>query len=374
MRLLVWSGFYWPYLGGAEVNSAKLIGALRQRGYEIAVVTSHGDLDLPDQDTHEGVPINRIPFLSAIRNRDPEAFFSARQKAAKLKSSFAPDVIHVNFTDPTGLFHLLTTAAHPAPFVTAAHSIVNPEGADGTLAVRLFKEAARVVAVSGAVRERVAAIAPDTLNSLSIIYNGLKTPALAPAPRPLNPPRLLCLGRLIDAKGFDVALAAFAGLLSRFPEARLTIAGNGPELTDLKARAHDLGVSDAVDFPGRVSPSQVPELINSSTLVVVPSRRESFGLVAAEAAQMARPVVASRIDGLVEVVADRETGLLVSMDDAGGFRDAIAGLLENAEMADRMGEMARRRIQEKFSFDQQVDAYDALYRVILEEADRARNT
>lgn len=373
MCLLVWSGFYWPYLGGAEVNTIKLIGALRQRGYEIAVVTSHGDRDLPDQDTHEGVPINRIPFLSAIRNRDPEAFFSARQKAAKLKSSFAPDVIHVNFTDPTGLFHLLTTAAHPAPFVTAAHSIVNPEGADGTLAVRLFKEAARVVAVSDAAREHVAAIAPDTLNSLSIIYNGLETPALAPAPRPLNPPRLLCLGRLIEAKGFDVALAAFAGLTSRFPEARLTIAGDGPELTDLEAQAHDLGVSDAVDFPGWVSPSQVPELINSSTLVIVPSRRESFGLVAAEAAQMGRPVVASRIGGLVEVVADRETGLLVSVDDASAFTEAIAGLLENPEMANRMGEMARRRIQEKFSFNKQVDAYDALYREILKEAHRARD-
>lgn len=373
MRLLVWSGFYWPYVGGAEVNGVKLFSALRHRGYEVAVVTSHSELDLPDYDTFEGVPIHRIPFLSSIQNRDPAAFLAAQQRAAKLKSSFAPDVIHVNLTDPSGLFHLLTTAAYPAPFVTVAHSPFKPAGVDDTLRVRMLKEANWVVAVSKAVLEDVAALAPEISDRSSVIYNGMEAPALAPTPRPLDPPRLLCLGRVIGAKGFDVALAALAGLSPRFPEARLTIAGDGPALPDLEAQARDLGVADAVDFLGSVSPNRVPELMNSATLVVVPSRREGFGLVAVEAAMMARPVVASRVGGLAEIVADGETGLLVSKDDPAALGDAIASLLENTEMADGMGEAARRRVQERFSFVQQIDAYDALYRKLLEEAGRARN-
>ncbi len=65
MRLLFWAA-YWPYIGGVEVFSVKLLAALRARGHEVAVVTSHRGLDLPDQDTHEGVPIHRMPFQQAL--------------------------------------------------------------------------------------------------------------------------------------------------------------------------------------------------------------------------------------------------------------------------------------------------------------------
>ena len=64
MRLLFWTAVYWPYIGGIEVFSSKLLAALRGRGHEVAVVTSHGSLDLPDEDTHEGVPIHRISVAS----------------------------------------------------------------------------------------------------------------------------------------------------------------------------------------------------------------------------------------------------------------------------------------------------------------------
>jgi glycogen(starch) synthase len=107
----------------------------------------------------------------------------------------------------------------------------------------------------------------------------------------------------------------------------------------------------------------------------MPSRwEEPFGLVAVEAALMARPVVASRVGGLAEVVADGETGLLVDKEDPAALARAVTHLLKNPATAERMGQAARRRARELFGFERQVDAYDGLYQRLAEEATHDGNT
>ncbi len=339
MRLLFWTAVYWPHIGGVEVFSSKLLAALRGRGHEVAVVTSHGSLDLPDEDTREGVPIHRMPFQSALRERDPAAFMEARRRVAELKKSFAPEGVHINFGDPNVLFHLETAAAHPAPFLVTIHNLPKHGCGLDTIFGRMLREAGWVVTITAAMMADLKALAPDIAGHSSVIYNGIETPALAPAPRPLDAPRLVCLGRIVRDKGFDVALAAFAELAPRFPEARLVVAGDGPARPELEAQAQALGVADAVEFPGWVAPERVSELMNSATLVIMPSRcEEPFGLVAVEAALMARPVVACRVGGLAEVVADGERGLLVDKEDPAALAHALAHLLEDRGTAERMGQ------------------------------------
>jgi len=375
MRLLFWTALYWPDIGGVQVLIAKLLAALRGRGHEVAVVTSHGSLDLPDEDTYEGVPIHRMPFHAALMKRDPAAFMEARRRVAELKKSFAPDVVHINFGDPSVLFHLETAAAHPAPFLVTGHNMPKHGGGLDTLLGRMLREADWVVTVSEAMMADLKAMAPDIAGRSSVIYNGIELPALAPLPLPLDAPRLVCLGRIVRDKGFDVALAAFAELAPRFPEARLVVAGDGPSRPELEAQARKLGVTDAVEFPGWVAPERVSELMNSATLVIMPSRwEEPFGLVAVEAALMARPVVACRVGGLAEVVADRETGLLVDKDDPAALARAVTHLLEDPATAERMGQAARRRAQELFGFDHMVDAYVGLYQRLAEGAAYAGNS
>ncbi len=375
MRLLFWTAVYWPYIGGIQVFSSMLLAALRGRGHEVAVVTSHGSLDLPDEDTHEGVPIHRMPFQSALMDRDLAAFMEARRRVAGVKASFAPEVVHINFSDPGVLFHLETAAAHPVPFLVTIHALPKHAVWLDTLLGRMLREAGWVVAVSEAMMADLSTLAPEIAGRSSVIYNGIETPALALAPRPLDAPRLVCLGRVVRDKGFDVALAAFAELAPRFPEARLVVAGDGPARPELEAQAQALGVADAVEFPGWVAPERVSELMNSATLVIMPSRwEEPFGLVAVEAALMARPVVASRVGGLAEVVADGETGLLVDKEDPAALARAVARLLEDPGTAERMGQAARRRARELFGFERQVDAYDGLYQRLAEGAAHAGNS
>ena len=103
-------------------------------------------------------------------------------------------------------------------------------------------------------------------------------------------------------------------------------------------------------------------MLNKATIVVIPSRfRDPFPLVALEASQMARPIVASRVGGIPESVLDQKTGLLVEKEDARAFANAISSLLDNPEKARRMGQAARRYVLENFGFERYVDEYDMLY-------------
>src|SRR5262249_51733460 len=122
-------------------------------------------------------------------------------------------------------------------------------------------------------------------------------------------PRLLCVGRLIPIKGHIVLLRAFAEARRALPDLRLDVAGRGPLEPALRALAKELDVDDAVRFLGHVTPVQ--RAIEDSAIVVVPSMGEGFGMVALEAMERARPVIAAEIGGLGELVEDGVTGVLV---------------------------------------------------------------
>jgi glycogen(starch) synthase len=182
------------------------------------------------------------------------------------------------------------------------------------------------------------------------------------------------VGRLVSRKGFDVALSAFASIVRRFRSARMIIAGDGPARPALERQAAGLGLTGFVDFIGWVMPEQVPALINTATLMIVPSRREPFGLTALEAAQMARPVVATRVGGLSEIVVHGQTGLLVEKESPDALAEAITTLLKHPETATQMGYAARSRAIEKFGWDRYVDAHVMLYRRLVQEAKSRQGT
>src|SRR5215470_14976741 len=94
MRVLFWSGTFVPKIGGVEILAAKLLPALRERGYEFAVVTTQGDPPLPTETQHQGIPVYRFPFT--FEQNDMDQLMERRQWVAKLKRTFAPDLIHIN--------------------------------------------------------------------------------------------------------------------------------------------------------------------------------------------------------------------------------------------------------------------------------------
>ena len=368
MKILYWTERFWPHIGGVEVLSLQLIPALQKRGYEITVVTSHSRLDLPDEAVYHDIPIYRFHFLTSLTNNNLKQLLSARNRLAKLKQSFKPDLVHIHFSGPSPYVHWQTTRAHPAPTLVTIHSLPTRIKRENSLLVQTLRSASWVNTVSAKMLPDIRQLVPEITDRSSVIYNGLEMPAIQPAPLPFEGPRLLCLGRLVEWKGFDLALTAFASLTDRFPHARLVMAGDGPAKPDLEGQAEALGIKDAVEFTGWVVPQKVPELINSATMVLIPSRAdETLPVVALQAAQLARPVVAMNVAGLPEIVLDQQTGLLVEPENSAGLAESIAFLLSHPQVATQMGLVARQQAQERFSLAHYVDAYDALYRQLIEE-------
>ena len=222
-----------------------------------------------------------------------------------------------------------------------------------------------VSAVSRPVLEEVLEVEPALSGRVSLVANGMcRHPGEPPRPG-FDPPILLMVGRLSREKGFDVGLQAFARLRRRVPAARLEIAGDGDERQALEQQAADLEVAEAVRFLGWVQPQKVFELYDRASVVLVPSRYEGFGLVALEAAQRARPVVASRVGGLGEVVVDGLTGSLTPPEQPGALARALLALVRDPERAQRMGRAGRARALAEFSLEATVRGYDDLYRHIV---------
>jgi glycogen(starch) synthase len=363
VRVLYWSELFWPYVGGPELFARNLLPALRRRGYEIVVVTSHDHLDLPDRSEVDGVPVHRVPMRGALASARLDRVAEVARRIATLKRQVSPGVVHLSGVGPSAVFHLMTERSHPAPVVASLRTEVlsSQNGRGKSILERVMRGAGWITAVSSGVLEQARRLVPDVADRSSVLYNFVDVPDRAMTAPPFAPPRVLCLGRLIPVKGFDLAVRAWPHVLAQHPGARLVIAGDGPEDTKLRRLADELGVGHAIDFAGPIAPEDVPDLLDASTLVLVPSRREGLPMVAVEAGMMVRPVVAARIGGLPEVVVDGQTGLLVPAEDVAALTDAVCGLLAHPARATELGRRARDRMRVVFARDRCVDAHATIY-------------
>ena len=165
------------------------------------------------------------------------------------------------------------------------------------------------------------------------------------APAPLPPsPELLFVGSLHRTKGVDVLLDAWARVLREMPDAKLRIVGDGPMEAELRASAAGLPSPANVRFVGRISRGEVAQAMDEARALVVPSRSEGFGLVILEAMARARPVIASNVGGIPELVIDGETGALVPPERDDLLANAIVTLLEDGDRCERLGRQGRARI------------------------------
>ncbi|TAK11404.1 MAG: glycosyltransferase family 1 protein [Anaerolineae bacterium] len=364
MRVILWSEFYLPSVGGVEIWSRDLMRALQPRGFEFLVFSNHDGYRRPDVMDYEGVPVHRFRLLQAIQNSDLREIKEIVTRIQRVHADFQPDLIHVNCL-PCSFYFLRSGIGRKTPSIATAHYGRIMETGTRKLVREMLDQMQGVTAVSDHVLRDILAIAPEIADRAKRIHNAKpELPAtFVPGPLPFNPPVFLALGRLVRDKGFDVALDAFARLRKRHPAARLLVAGEGIEAEVLKKQAQTLVLDTTVEFLGRVLPEQILTLLERATAVLVPSRwEEPFGLVALEAMQAGRPVIASEVGGLPEIVLAGETGLLVPKENPEALAEAMNQLLENPEKAHAMGEAGRQRAREEFDHGRMVNEYETLYR------------
>jgi glycosyltransferase involved in cell wall biosynthesis len=331
-------------ISGSEAHLLSLLPRLRDRGWDVRMLMLHenepGAWDFAAALRARGVPLDAIPLRADV---DPIAFLRLVAYLVRLR----PEILHTHLVHADAYGLLAGTAARvPVRFSTKHGFNEFREAPYFGVADRAFASLAHVhIAISRGLARYLEDVEGFDGESFEIVHYGID-PNGAPSPYDDVVPRLLCVGRLIPIKGHIVLLRAFAEARRTLPDLRLDIAGRGPLEPALRALARELDIADAITFLGHVSPVQTA--IERAAVVVVPSMGEGFGMVALEAMERARPVIAAEIGGLGELVRDGETGLLVPAGEAEPLRDAIVRLAGDLPLAQRLGEAGRRRALSRF--------------------------
>jgi len=344
-------------ISGSEAHLLQLLPDLRERGWDVEFLMLHEDEPGAWEFAHElearGVPLDDVRLRADV---DPIAY----AEVAALFARRRPRILHTHLVH-ADVYGQIAGAMVRVPLRLSTKHGFNwfREGRFFGLADRAIASLAHVhIAISQGLARYLAEIEGFAEEDFEIVHYGIAG-SDGVQPYAGEQPRLLCVGRLIPIKGHLVLLRALAQARGRVPELVLEVAGQGPLEPALRAYAKELGLADAVHFVGFVSPIQVA--LERSAAVVVPSLGEGFGMVALEAMERGRAVIASDVGGLPEIVADGETGFVVPAGDAEALAGAMVSVASDLPRAAAMGEAGRRRVLESFTQERTTEGIESLY-------------
>ncbi|HKX68709.1 MAG TPA: glycosyltransferase family 4 protein [Intrasporangium sp.] len=369
-RVALVSSSYHPYFGGVEEHTRHTATRLLAQGHVVEVWTVDRGEHLGKR-TVDGVrvrylpaplPASRLPNLARFALKGPAAL--ARWSAARRE--FRPDVLHVQCFGPNGPYAMLTAAIGRTPLVLSAHGETFMDSDDIFGQSFLMRhELARALRKSASVTACSRFVAEDLeerfgAREVDVVPNGvvMSTPLVrATAATERSPRQVVAAGRLVQVKGFDLLLRALARA-STMP--RLTVLGDGPARRELTDLVRELGLSGRVDFRGRASSEEVQQAMAKADVVVVPSRKEAFGIVVLEAWASGTPVVVTSRGGPGELVVDGMTGLVVDPEDINALAAAIDRVLSEPSTGRRLAAGGLNSVQE-YTWERVARDYDRIY-------------
>jgi phosphatidylinositol alpha-1,6-mannosyltransferase len=365
----------------------ELIPLLRERGVEVEVLAPSYQ-GLKDHVVY-GIPVYRFRYslspwetlthLEGAPNKIRQnplylllvpfyLFFGALSTIHRCRRQ-RYDIIHVHWPMPQGLFGIVGQWAGGGRLVTTFY------GADLALTrrfpllqpllkwfVRASDAVAAISSFTGSQVEAMTGVRP-----VVIPYGINMPPPREHKPSPPGPKQILAIGRLIERKGHVYLVQALAELIQRRDDVRLTILGRGSERARLESLIDELGLADKVRLLDYVSDEELAELYQQCDLLVQPSITDSggdfegLGMVLLEAMSYQKPVVATKVGGILDIVRHHETGVLVEERDAQALAQAIEAVLTDDSWARELGQAGFSYAKEHFSWPRIVDQVMALY-------------
>ena len=344
MRILLISTSYPPVLGGLETVVHKLACGLKEKGHMVQVATNCYQFNISGQSIEDDICISRFFLLT------PDLIYNLKQgrlnrvllsflffpisvfRLMKLIGRFRPEVIGVRQPRAYTFCLRWLKKRYNIRLVVSLHSdVVLTLGFKDTLSPilrHLFEQADSVTVCSNWLIRRACKLYPILSDKTKVVYNGVDQVRFndTKAYHHLRP-YILALGRLAHEKGFDLLIRAFAAIAVDFPKFDLIIAGEGDCRYMLEDLSKAYSVANRVVFFGRANPNEVVHLLNGCEFVVIPSRYESFGIVALEAMAANKPVVATRVGGLPELIIGEQSRLVDPTVE--GLVEGLRDFLEN---------------------------------------------
>ncbi|UCH34508.1 MAG: glycosyltransferase family 4 protein [Armatimonadota bacterium] len=339
-------------IGGAEVHVLTLSRKLIERGHRVTVVCPRGRA-LTQELRQRGFDVWAPRTTGKL---DP---VTLQRLAGRLRRDRA-DVLHTH----------LSTASLIGSFAARLAGVPAVATVHGLNSRTCFMHARRIIAVSHAVRRHLAAQSVPG-ERISVIYNGIELARYRDAPDPRLQRAVLgvvdgemligAVGRLGPEKGHSYLIEAAAILVQRESlPVRMVIVGGGKSRHALEQVARRCGVADRVIFAG--FQRDVMPYESALDVFCLPSLKEGLSLSALEAMALSKPVVASRVGGTPEVVADGETGLLVEPANPAALAQALSELIRDPQRARAMGQAGRARVERLFDLETVVGQIEDVYR------------
>lgn len=349
--------------GGAQEHVFNLVSRLDRSRYDVSVCSLTG-----------GSAIRRfekagIPVCVIEATDDADAVESVAAHLAAIDA----DVVHNHMyhAEVIGTQAALRVAetGRPRPFVVGTvHSSRIRSDEDMSLLRQLTPRMDHLIAVSTSIVRKIEDEGRHGA-PVSLIYNGIdlaRYDQMVPCCTlreeyglPPEGPLVGVVARLEQEKGHPTLIDAWPAILASFPDATLLMIGEGSRLDALTAQVRDLGLERSVIFTGRRD--DVPEVTKSLDVAVLPSYREAQGLTILEAMALSRPVVASNVGGIPEMIEDGRTGLLVPPHDSTALADAILRLLRDHPLADTLARAGHDMVHDRFCVELMVRSVEAIY-------------
>jgi glycosyltransferase involved in cell wall biosynthesis len=392
MRILqVINAYYPPYSsGGVAFVAHNISKALVKRGHEVTVYTTNAlnrdELFQPKRSLSYDNGVKVYYFMNQIYKPSIHIYFSRDLVEALKKSINRYDLVHSHeYRSYISLVISYYAKRYSVPYILQAHGQLPRISAwrklkwfyDVLFGYRLLRDAARVIALSYVEAEQYRAMGVPE-EKIAIIPNGIDLSEYVNLPpkgafkKKFNIPEdrkiILYLGRIHKIKGIDILIKAYAYLRNEinFRDAILVIIGpDDGYLNEVKRLAQALGVSNYVLFTGPLYGEDKLATYVDSEVYVLPSRYEIWGMTVLEAYACGKPIVASRVSGLKDLVIDEETGLLFEPGNVKQLAKSIFNLLNGNDVARKMGLKGKNFVRENFAIEKVVERLEKVYEEVV---------
>jgi glycosyltransferase involved in cell wall biosynthesis len=372
-------------MGGPALHVTYLARGLAERGYETTLVAgdvARGEESMAFVAERAGVEV--VPLHGLSRELSPVRDAVAAWRVAGIIRRVRPDIVHTHTAKAGAIGRIAALLAGPGRRPVVVHTFHGHvlRGYFGTVGTLLFRgiETAlarvtdRLVAVSPEVRDELVGLRVAPPEKFSVVRLGIELeprvrfdddPAEVRRRHGIAPGKFVVgwFGRMTAVKRTDDLLTMLAGARERGVDALLLLVGDGDDRDRLEQRAHDLGLARSCLFVGYQE--DVAPWYAICDAVVLTSASEGTPVTIIEALAAGRPVVATKVGGVPDVVEEGETGFLVRPRDTHAIAERLEILARDPERRAAMGELGRRRMLERYAVDRLVSDVDVLYRELL---------
>ena len=259
--------------------------------------------------------------------------------------------IHEHFGNPTAIVAMLMKRYGGISYSISVHGPDIFYTVDSAMLAEKVREASFVRCISHYCRSQIMRISEvDIWHRFHIVRCGIDPEIYSPRPEPgNNVPELLCVGRLVPAKGQHILLEACSILRNAGVPFHLTMVGDGPDRKSLEAWSASAKLTGNVTFTGALGQDKVRDYYDRADIFVLASFAEGVPVVLMEAMAKEIPVISTRITGIPELIEHQEDGLLAVPGDPEDLARQIRSLLDNAEMRSRLGKAGRIKVDERYN-------------------------